>query len=550
LSISAGGVEVARFGTVASAVNYFTFQPGVAGSPGMAIIGTAGASTDIDISVQPKGAGRFYVSGAAASQVKSTTTSTTGRAVDGYASDFSGATYGGYFQSVSTAGYGVMGYASGTTGSNYGGKFQSDSSGGIALYALAGNAATKGLVVQGAASQSGDLAQFRNSSGTVLTVVDSAGNVGIGKAIPDTLLHVNSNIEVVDGAGLTGNVYFSGGWKYSANGYGLAIYGASGKNYFSVFGNNAAGGHGAAATEIKAITIDQSNGNVGIGTTSPSAKLHINGGADTSLIIGDRTTSGSVGLQFLGTGAQHAGVRFDGSSLIVEGAGASQLPSTWYNGALNFIVRNGNVGIGTTSPTNPLTVVSNSATFASVWASNSNASGISVMGYNGSTGAYGEIGVGSYSGIFMNGNVGIGTSSPAYTLDVRGGQVAGAGAFVNTSDARMKKDIQPITYGLDTVMALKPVSFNWKEQKQEWQKRHQIGLIAQDVEKIIPEVVTTEKGNLHMKSLAYGALAPVLIHAMQELKHIVDGETEAVKELKADNDNLRRDFEAYKKAHP
>lgn len=95
-------------------------------------------------------------------------------------------------------------------------------------------------------------------------------------------------------------------------------------------------------------------GNVGIGTPTPNSKLQVNGGADTSLIIGDRAKSGSVGLQFLGTGYKHAGLRFDGDNVIVENAGNSYVPSSWYSSTnpMNFIVRNGKLGIGTSPDSN------------------------------------------------------------------------------------------------------------------------------------------------------------------------------------------------------
>lgn len=119
---------------------------------------------------------------------------------------------------------------------------------------------------------------------------------------------------------------------------------------------------------------------------------------------------------------------------------------------------------------------------------------------------------------FIVPNVGIGTKAPAYKLDVRGGQVAGAGVFVNTSDVRTKKDIEPIAYGLDAVLKLRPVGFNWKDQSQEWAKQHQIGLIAQEAELVIPErSVSTANDPDQMKSIAYGAITPVLIRATQEL---------------------------------
>jgi hypothetical protein len=45
-------------------------------------------------------------------------------------------------------------------------------------------------------------------------------------------------------------------------------------------------------------------------------------------------------------------------------------------------------------------------------------------------------------------------------------------------------------------MKLRPVGFNWITQDQEWKKQHQIGLIAQEVEPVVPEVVTTAKDKL------------------------------------------------------
>ena len=86
------------------------------------------------------------------------------------------------------------------------------------------------------------------------------------------------------------------------------------------------------------------------------------------------------------------------------------------------------------------------------------------------------------------------------------------GAFSNASDERLKENITDIPYGLAEIKQLKPKKYNMIDGGEQ-----QVGLIAQEVETIIPEVVTTS-GEANMKSLSYGNLNAVLIKAIQELE--------------------------------
>jgi hypothetical protein len=79
------------------------------------------------------------------------------------------------------------------------------------------------------------------------------------------------------------------------------------------------------------------------------------------------------------------------------------------------------------------------------------------------------------------------------------------------SDFRLKKNIQPLESALDEIEKLKPVSFDYKENG-----RHSLGVIAQDLEKIYPELVVNGPGGY--KYVLYEGLIAPLISSVQELK--------------------------------
>tara|TARA_B100000214_G_scaffold344000_1_gene292855 strand:- start:303 stop:1352 length:1050 start_codon:yes stop_codon:yes gene_type:complete len=88
-----------------------------------------------------------------------------------------------------------------------------------------------------------------------------------------------------------------------------------------------------------------------------------------------------------------------------------------------------------------------------------------------------------------------------------------SGVFTDVSDEKLKKDIADITYGIDTVKALKPRKYKMKATNKE-----EIGFIAQEVEPHIPEVVGTgtNPDGVERKNLAYQQLTAVLTKALQE----------------------------------
>jgi fibronectin-binding autotransporter adhesin len=416
LSVTTGGVEVMRWNTMASGVNYFNVTPSATGNK--ITLGAAGSDTDIGIAITPKGAGNVVVSGSGLNQISSTTTSTTGGAAAffGNASGASGATYGGLFQTASTTGIGVYGYASSGTGSNYGGYFQSASTGGTSLFSVAGNAATLGLVVRGAASQTGDLTEWQNSSGTVLAKVDASGNINAaGVSVSGTpVLTANQTITLtgdVTGSGATSiattiaaghvtNAMLAGSIDLTSKVTGTLPVGNGGTGTATAFTAGSvvyAGASGVYSQDNANFFWDATNHRLGIGTTSPAQALSVsgdalvnyNGTANDKILIGDiaggqtypgvwfgsnatspsysnysflwdstrgtlfNAPSGVNGMAFRIANSAVMAINANGVA-IGYGEASSSVPASG-----NSLIVSGNVGIGTTSPSAKLSIGNN-----------------------------------------------------------------------------------------------------------------------------------------------------------------------------------------------
>ena len=121
------------------------------------------------------------------------------------------------------------------------------------------------------------------------------------------------------------------------------------------------------------------------------------------------------------------------------------------------------------------------------------------------------------------GNVGIGGSqTPGYTLTVNGTSWTTNGAWAG-SDRRWKKEIAPLEDSLAKIEKLQGVSFIWRNDEfpdKRFGEGRQIGLIAQDTEAVVPEVVTTDPEGF--KGISYEKLVPLLIESIKELKAAKD----------------------------
>lgn len=228
---------------------------------------------------------------------------------------------------------------------------------------------------------------------------------------------------------------------------------------------------------------------------------------------------------------------------------------------LVMTISGSNVGIGTSNPLGKMDIYDASNT-AAYWVR-----GGAVQSYFFSSPGGGLAAVGTASNhpfaiyvsgteqmrVLGNGNVGIRTANPTSTLVVNGTVSLPAlpnystgyyvciyqnalnyGASCSASDIRLKKNIEPLADSLDKITKLRGVSFDWKDPGQRGRGRN-IGLIAQEVEKVFPEVVGNNSDGF--KSLQYDKLVAPLVESVKEL----DGRT---KQLKIDNDKQQHEIES------
>ena len=92
---------------------------------------------------------------------------------------------------------------------------------------------------------------------------------------------------------------------------------------------------------------------------------------------------------------------------------------------------------------------------------------------------------------------------------------SGSNSFTGTSDERLKKNIEEIKdESNEKVKQLRPVTYQWKHQTHD---KSQAGFIAQEVEKVLPEVVVDAPVDSKYKTVQYEKLVPLLIEAIKEL---------------------------------
>jgi hypothetical protein len=264
-----------------------------------------------------------------------------------------------------------------------------------------------------------------------------------------------------------------------------------------------------------------SGGNVGIGTTNPSSasgsfiSLDIRGSTGSSIVMGSAATL--MSYMYVNT-----------SGLAIETTGTIPIVFNPAGTERMRITSGGNVGIGITGAANLLSVrgtidivsTTNAPTTSFLrlatfpdgrWGSYVSAD----SNYNGELSTNLKLGT----------NLG-GTYYDRMTVSANGSIGAPSGTNIyNASDARLKQNISTISYGLDTVSALNPVKFNWKDGFEPSEDgKDMLGFIAQEVQEVLPEAIESFGASVNLNGTMIADtlrvnekfIIPVLVKAIQE----------------------------------
>jgi hypothetical protein len=248
------------------------------------------------------------------------------------------------------------------------------------------------------------------------------------------------------------------------------------------------------------------SGNVGIGTSSPLCLLAVGDGSLSNAVMPIQINSPSASTNYIGLnkGGTYGGLLgysnggSEPTGMIIRTVPADPIVFITNNASERMRIEGGgNLLVGTTTARQSTNTIYSASNPACVFYRPISSIGAAITSF------FSDVG---------------GTATFKSFVD-------SSGSFTLVSDERYKKNIETLTTGLSIVEKLNPVSFNWKYEDDALPKTN--GFIAQEVELIYPEAITTmdvedSNGYSDQKMMKNDALIPVLVKAIQELKAEID----------------------------
>lgn len=418
----------------------------------------------------------------------------------------------------------------------------------IALYGGMGNSGKYGFGIQNS------LLQMYSDA--------AASNIAFGYG---NSYNFNERMRIInngtEGMSLKGRLHLKNGTTDINNGGGVWLYKADNSNLLGFMGtqnNQNIGFYGGPVNSGWGLVYDAINGRVGLGTSTPTSLLNVNG----QITIDQKNFGGYGGLLLKGNvpGSNYPNIGFaiknsaatpaDVMAALISGdlmnntAGAETIDLTFQTsqtGQAGITERmrikgNGNVGIGTNNPAKPLSFPATLGEKILLYPGGAGEVGIGVYGnelrlHADNSGAKVSFGTQDNAGVYSENA--LAQRNGAYAFSILGSLWVNGTTYA--SDERFKQNITPISSPLQKLLQLKGVEYEMKTtefSKLHFQPGRQMGLLAQNVEKIIPEAVNEKDG---YKGVDYARLVPLLIEAIKEQDQKIEALQRQMDLLKKDN---------------
>jgi trimeric autotransporter adhesin len=380
----------------------------------------------------------------------------------------------------------------------------------------------------------GDSVMFQNS-----------GQIGVGTTTPGATLDVNGAINAATSFNL-GGLTFAWTPAYASLGVGpytlqdnTTGFDNTAFGYESLQHNSTGVTNTAIGTAV--LTWNTGSGNTGVGTQAlvGSDSGTVNGSQNTGVgvaaifsdtIGSDNTAIGWSALKLNTTGSENAG---SGYGTLAQNTTGNYNDADGMLSLYQNTTGNGNTGIGYVALYNNVTGSNNTALGAGAGPdpASTNLTNATAIGYGAVVSESNALILGGTGGDAVK--VGIGTATPTnvFTIAQGAGQAIADGWSVYSS-RRFKTNIHTLTDALQTVEQLRGVSYDQKTDG-----KRQIGVIAEEVGTVVPEVVTWESNGKDARSVDYSRLTALLIEATKEQQALIQDQQA---QLEAQQDQIEQ----------